>query len=201
LKDLLKNTPEEHPEYEDLKESHDSIVEIATYCNKKKAEALNVFKVVELAEELKIKDLVQPGRRIVKEGELRRAKSRKVARLYLFNDLMVIVEKGLLNKVIQIPLASSSGNEALIVNTIDSYDSPSTETDPNDCRMEMKAVEFGYQRNFVCESKEDRDEWMKLIEATQKVALTGYNSDSRSPKKRRGTLTIPTKGFIQIFSP
>lgn len=199
LRDLIKSTPIDHPEYTALIEAHDSIVDIASYCNSKKAEALNIFKVVEIAEELKIKGLVQPGRRIVKQGELRRDKSKKTTKMYLFNDLLVIVEKGLLNKITQIPLA---GNEYEEADTIIVHES-TTENSNHDASSHgvglfLKAVDLGFQRQFICSSRHERDEWIKVIESTQwSSSLTDYNSDSTPKKKKLSSSSLLPKKIFQ----
>ena len=98
LADLLKNTPDSHVDYNDLKAAHEKTKEVADYVNEKKREAENINQVVEIQEKLsgKIDLLEDASRRFVREGPLidMSGYEKKNRYFYLFNDIMVSSSPG-----------------------------------------------------------------------------------------------------------
>jgi hypothetical protein len=190
LKDLVHHTPENHPDFLNLKEALVLIVDIARYCNKKKAEAENIFRVVELAEELKIKDLVQPSRKLVHEGKLMNARSRYSTKLYLFNDLLVLDEpSAFVNKIIQIPLCSMYGDKGINVSTVEDGDS---------YNIELVIPEETIPKVYACENVQERDHWVQLLDVTQKGAIHMYNNEDTPPKRK--SKRTSRKTFLNLFN-
>jgi len=105
--DFLKNTPEDHDDYENVSDSLGDMLKVASYIEKKKEEAENVHTLITIQDSLdgKFKNIVMPGRKYIHEGLLTEVvKSSKRNKLktetyycYLFDDLfMVAKRKGLI---------------------------------------------------------------------------------------------------------
>jgi hypothetical protein len=91
LENLLKQTPEDHGDYENLKKAIELINECALLHNEKIRETNNMIKVQQIAKFLKMENLAIPGRFLIREGDCMMNETKQ--KLYLFNDLMVIREK------------------------------------------------------------------------------------------------------------
>ena len=93
LEDLLKYTPQEHEDAEDLRAAVDKMREVADYVNEKKREAENLNKVLRVQEVLsgKIELLEDASRRFVREGPLvdMSGAEKKNRYYFLFNDSLV----------------------------------------------------------------------------------------------------------------
>jgi hypothetical protein len=179
LSDVVKHTPEGHIDLDPLKEALSMIEHIAEYCNQKKSESMNSLKVVELAEEFKIPELVQPSRKLVREGRLKNERSRnKNFRVYLFNDLLLIFQSGIINKTIQIPLRSTPNGISISI-------SPKEGTESDElakCKLEFTAPEENFRKVLICNSEKERDDWVNIFQETVKGFL-----------KRSGSIQSPIK--------
>ncbi len=91
LENLLKQTPEDHGDYEHLKKAIELINECALLHNEKIRETNNMIKVQQIAKFLKMENLAIPGRFLIREGDCMMNETKQ--KLYLFNDSMVIREK------------------------------------------------------------------------------------------------------------
>jgi hypothetical protein len=101
LRELIKNTDENHPDWKDLNQASVKIEEITTYLNEKRREFESRFKMFELAHSLtssKIRaEIVQPHRENLLQANVDwrcKAPSNKhgVGRLYLLNDAFLLTK-------------------------------------------------------------------------------------------------------------
>ena len=115
LSALIGQTSEVHSDRVSLQLALQQITEIATYVNEKSRENEKFLRVVRLQEELGMKDLVKPSRKMVKEGQLQKIKLNEKGhvpcRLYLFNDLLLCIKGQRLQTIsglrrIEMPLVS-----------------------------------------------------------------------------------------------
>eukprot|EP01117_Protostelium_nocturnum_P019345 TRINITY_DN836_c0_g3_i1.p1 TRINITY_DN836_c0_g3~~TRINITY_DN836_c0_g3_i1.p1 ORF type:complete len:1638 (-),score=764.62 TRINITY_DN836_c0_g3_i1:204-5117(-) len=107
LKDLYKNTTEDHPDHDDLAKALESIESVAIYVNEKKREAENMTTVMRIQSQVifdsgtKEEPLVQPHRRLVKKGKLvekDEVSLRKRSRVcFLFNDIFLVTKPRLMS--------------------------------------------------------------------------------------------------------
>eukprot|EP00007_Cunea_sp_BSH-02190019_P001933 CAMPEP_0174240512 /NCGR_PEP_ID=MMETSP0417-20130205/19112_1 /TAXON_ID=242541 /ORGANISM="Mayorella sp, Strain BSH-02190019" /LENGTH=805 /DNA_ID=CAMNT_0015319609 /DNA_START=29 /DNA_END=2443 /DNA_ORIENTATION=+ len=98
LDNLLKYTPEDHPDYKDLSEAVTKVKDVANYVNEKAKEAENIQKVLnvrsQFQNQLDVK-LAEAHRRYLMEGDLmvldetKRSKEER-RHVWLFNDLILI---------------------------------------------------------------------------------------------------------------
>lgn len=88
---LLDKTDKEHADRYLLEEARDAVSNIAEYQNGKIRQAKNLRRVYQLSKRLKLKDLVSPSRRIIREGKVEVHKCQCIA--YLFNDLLVLEQE------------------------------------------------------------------------------------------------------------
>lgn len=90
LKELLKYTPETHPEHEPLVKALKRMSEVASFVNQRKREYENISKLYEVQNRVFGCDFpfMIPTRRLLKEGQLK-SKSNKDLTVYLFNDYLV----------------------------------------------------------------------------------------------------------------
>lgn len=159
LEELLKNTTETAVEFASISSSLKQISEITLYCNEKKKELENTLRVIELRNELKIKNLVQPHRKFVREGELQSVNSKGdqvQANLYLFNDLFVCTKprRGVkLPKTYKIPL----GKQADVVLKSD--------VKPDEQAFVFSMMFSKKTLTFHCVSKKQLEDWIFDLES------------------------------------
>jgi len=99
IEDILKNTPENHVEYQDLKKAVDMIKDIASFVNEGKRQNENSTVLLELSKALKdrYKTLVQPNRKYVREAFLNvkcpeRGINNDLYRVCMFSDVLILCE-------------------------------------------------------------------------------------------------------------
>jgi hypothetical protein len=105
LRELIKNTPEEHPDYRNLINAQKQIEDVVTYVNEGRRSAENQQKIVEIQDSFDVElQLVSPSRRLVREGKLSLFKNGHLQpkQVYLFNDLLLI-RRGR-SKPLQVPI-------------------------------------------------------------------------------------------------
>eukprot|EP00007_Cunea_sp_BSH-02190019_P006443 CAMPEP_0174238538 /NCGR_PEP_ID=MMETSP0417-20130205/11572_1 /TAXON_ID=242541 /ORGANISM="Mayorella sp, Strain BSH-02190019" /LENGTH=725 /DNA_ID=CAMNT_0015317381 /DNA_START=421 /DNA_END=2594 /DNA_ORIENTATION=- len=98
LKDLLKNTAEDHPDFDNLQKAMNKIQEVVDYVNERKRLSENLMKIYEvqrLIDGNEVNDLVEPTRRLVREDVLTIKSKRGKAspkKIFLFNDMLLYVK-------------------------------------------------------------------------------------------------------------
>lgn len=100
ISSVLEYTDTDHDDYIRISEALKKLEQSAKYVDEKLLELSNRDRVITLRKELSIKDLVQPHRTVIKEGKLENDKKKHV-HLYIFNDLLVIQQKGMVNNIQQ----------------------------------------------------------------------------------------------------
>jgi len=100
LRELIRYTPEDHPDFEPLNAAMSKINEVVGKINEGQRMLEGLQRIVELQSQIEgVQDLVAPNRRLHREGEVywhKNAKSKGEPRhLFLFSDLIVLtVSKG-----------------------------------------------------------------------------------------------------------
>ena len=98
LKELLKNTPEDHPDFAFTEKALRSIEEVADHVNGMLESHSNQKKVLEIQSTLwslrgRVPELVAPHRRFIREGELKKyqtsTKKFRSFHVFLFSDMLV----------------------------------------------------------------------------------------------------------------
>lgn len=103
LKDLLRNTPTDHPDFNELQKSFENMEEVLKYINEKKLDFENHYKTTKIFHSIigseenydKIRKLGKPHRRLVFEGELYSSiKDDKKQKYYVicFSDLLLFTK-------------------------------------------------------------------------------------------------------------
>jgi hypothetical protein len=101
LKELQKNTPEQHPTHETLLSALQKVEKIASHVNEQKRQVEDMSKLLEIQNKLTGASwsLLLPHRRLVREGTLKkiattgkiyRSMSKKDVNVYVFNDVFLI---------------------------------------------------------------------------------------------------------------
>jgi Leucine-rich repeat (LRR) protein len=101
LTELRRSTPLDHPGTESLAKGLKVIQEIADYCNLKKAEKEFMNRVGDIAQEINDPTLIKSSRLVLYEltnVKKIEEKSQKKAKIYLFNDLFLIIEADRVSK-------------------------------------------------------------------------------------------------------
>jgi hypothetical protein len=95
LEDLLRNTPKDHADYDDLATALAKVQEVADYVNEKKREAENVNQVLDVQARLTgmNKSLAEPHRRFVRQGSVMNMDAKGETMLFLFNDILVTAKE------------------------------------------------------------------------------------------------------------
>eukprot|EP01095_Lingulamoeba_sp_RSL-Kostka_P017853 TRINITY_DN9529_c0_g2_i1.p1 TRINITY_DN9529_c0_g2~~TRINITY_DN9529_c0_g2_i1.p1 ORF type:complete len:247 (+),score=57.52 TRINITY_DN9529_c0_g2_i1:3-743(+) len=97
LTDLLKNTWNDHPDHEDLKQALAKMKETGDFINESKRDSESIMKLHDICSKIKnskIQGLFSPSRRWIKQGDVQlihKNKSKDVT-LHLFNDLILFVK-------------------------------------------------------------------------------------------------------------
>ena len=103
LEDFLQHTPEQHPDHPNLGKAVTMTKGIAVYVNERirALDYMDRVYQIDLALDGECKDLVQPHRRWIADGELSRIRSSLgitytvPVKFYLFNDILVVAEKNM----------------------------------------------------------------------------------------------------------
>jgi len=96
FRELKKNTPKDHPEYEQVERVEAKLEEVATHVNERKRLAENHNKIVKIQSQLEglMKfELVAPQRRFIHKGVVSLNAKDSQRMLFLFRDLLVIAKK------------------------------------------------------------------------------------------------------------
>jgi len=168
LKELLKHTSHDHDDYEELQYSLKKMENVAIYLNDKKAESENIARVNEIWSRISGMTMgISPSRRIVREGEAYIEKGDKERKLYLFNDVLLIVKlfkKGFKKSKEKIDVSFQLGHISL------------QRSEGNKLSISYNESEALYTLRF--EDQEKKEEWAKLIE----VAASSYKEKTLNMK-------------------
>ncbi|PVU95520.1 hypothetical protein BB561_001777 [Smittium simulii] len=94
MKTILENTPESHPDYQQTKDSFETIDKVAKIVNDRIREQEMIIKVLEIQKTLNTNQfLLAPGRKLIKQGyssmAIKSVLDRK--KLYLFTDIFMYI--------------------------------------------------------------------------------------------------------------
>lgn len=179
LADLLKHTPEGHPDQPAVQEAHDRICELAQSFNEDKrttddfAKLRDVFgKFVDSEEATLRKEFLSYERKLLKEGSLVKVRlsHRQRRTLFLFNDVLLYAAQTMKGHVLKgrIKLHDGARVESL----------PQTEDMPFSIAIIEKSGK-GY--TWLCESQQEKEEWLSAMDAAIKTdpnrssAMSGNN--------------------------
>jgi len=101
FRELLKNTPETHPEFEQIQLVHQEMHQVAAFVNEHNRKVTNIRKVASIQQSLSglgKTRLATQHRRFVREGVLALHDPSSIRMVFLFNDLLVITKGVLLKK-------------------------------------------------------------------------------------------------------
>jgi RhoGEF domain len=101
LRDLLKRTWENHPDYKDLVEAREKIQGVGKMLNEKKREAENMTSLIQASQRIQGKlkvELTESHRRFIREQKLVDGKEIDMV-VFLFNDCMITSRPTLKSKI------------------------------------------------------------------------------------------------------
>eukprot|EP00960_Hanusia_phi_P052130 761262-Hanusia_phi.AAC.6 len=106
LEEILKHTTVDSDDYEDLKRALNMISDQADQCNEATRRRENTEKLRSIQKNLRGVDLVDPERRLIREGRLTRITTRepKEYYFYLFNDALIYAQENQLGVLKQMKL-------------------------------------------------------------------------------------------------
>uniref|UniRef100_A0A6U0LA55 DH domain-containing protein n=1 Tax=Percolomonas cosmopolitus TaxID=63605 RepID=A0A6U0LA55_9EUKA len=161
LEDLVKNTSPDHPDYTATKEALQLIIDIADYCNAMKKEKQNRERMDQLIKQLRLKELLHPKRRFIREGNVKSPKvgTKKVKEcgLYLFSDICVVKFKKS-QKILLYDGASADYK----VEIVEGASEPTFQLMTN-------VSQSGPSYTFVCPSNYDLNEWINHFSLTHSL--------------------------------
>jgi hypothetical protein len=144
LQALLAKTDKEHADYSLLQEAHDAVSIVAEFQNTKIRDTKNSNRVYQLSKKLRLKELVSPSRRIVREGVVQvKNISRKC---YLFNDLIVIEQE-----------QRSIGDAPEVYSLLDSFIAGGDE------HSVVVRIDSTISVSLQCESNDEKQKWHDAI--------------------------------------
>eukprot|EP01130_Rhizamoeba_saxonica_P016624 TRINITY_DN7718_c0_g1_i1.p1 TRINITY_DN7718_c0_g1~~TRINITY_DN7718_c0_g1_i1.p1 ORF type:complete len:1017 (-),score=221.20 TRINITY_DN7718_c0_g1_i1:77-3127(-) len=93
LRDLIKNTDEDHPDYSNLQKSSEMMTDTVEFMNEEVRKAENNRKVEKMAENgIRLENVIKDGRWMVREGAVK-SKKKRAYHIFLFNDCFVHAKK------------------------------------------------------------------------------------------------------------
>ncbi|KAJ5076869.1 faciogenital dysplasia protein [Anaeramoeba ignava] len=96
VKELIKNTSKEHPDYQNLIQAQDKIEEVASYLNEKKREAENINQVLEIQKRVHgLEVILSPSRKFIEEKKMQLVVKNHLVDvvMFIFNDLILIAKQ------------------------------------------------------------------------------------------------------------
>lgn len=166
LKDLLKHTDEEHPDYENLRKAQVKIEAVVEYVNERKRLAENLQKILDVQKQIDSSGedllLVAPSRRFVREGNhtVIENGSKKERKAFVFNDVIVLTK----------PKRNRMGKDQkdhfkakFFLNDVKIVDIADTEVVQNACEVLPKDPTEKYSFVFVFPSAQEKRDWVKEI--------------------------------------
>eukprot|EP01102_Stenamoeba_stenopodia_P002108 TRINITY_DN11872_c0_g1_i1.p1 TRINITY_DN11872_c0_g1~~TRINITY_DN11872_c0_g1_i1.p1 ORF type:complete len:1388 (+),score=341.30 TRINITY_DN11872_c0_g1_i1:151-4314(+) len=100
FRDLLRNTADDHPDFAPVTSALTQIEAVVDYVNEAKRTAEQLQKIVDIQSCIEgVDDLVEPGRRFIREGKLSTCvlsegeKKLEQSIVFMFNDLLIITRK------------------------------------------------------------------------------------------------------------
>ncbi|KAL9643400.1 hypothetical protein ABK040_010016 [Willaertia magna] len=181
LKELLKYTQEGHPDFSYLQEAVNSFSSLVEYCNEKKHESDNDDKMVKLQAKLKIKDLIQPHRKLLKEGIATIVSSDTSIELYLFTDLFVMFYGGFNKKIEKIEFF---GTNSLFIHL----------QKKDNCLIIENGLEIS---NLKFSDTVDRDSWFEILNQQLTLGIEKCKSERLRIKDRRRSKIVEPERIIQ----
>eukprot|EP00475_Leptophrys_vorax_P008255 TRINITY_DN1530_c0_g1_i5.p2 TRINITY_DN1530_c0_g1~~TRINITY_DN1530_c0_g1_i5.p2 ORF type:complete len:479 (+),score=123.00 TRINITY_DN1530_c0_g1_i5:317-1753(+) len=190
LKELLKQTPQDHEQRKSLERSFEKIQDIADFVNDAKRKLEDVGRVMELQAHIMedFSELVIPTRRLLKEGTFVRKTHGKVIHsktnvFFLFNDLILWTTEGLKYKG-RMPLLSITEmgevDEKESSSKLNLIKKASDTNEEKPCLViKARSGQEEHTLDIQFPTEADREEWHKLIEdaifqLTERIAKRGH---------------------------
>jgi len=187
------------PNIQDLKKATMKVDEVAKLASNTKRKLENTRRMPELATILHdFKDkLIIPERKLIREETLLKgtgngsAKEKNERRFFLFSDIIIIAK-----------ISSSNKKESYHCDTVfqlnDLAASPSV-------KSEFGLLDLKTQHSFfyVCNSEEERDQWVKEIEYRINKALKkqlSYSRTSKDLKAMSSSVASPSSSFVNTIN-
>jgi len=165
FKELLKHTPDDHPDKPNLEKALQKTKQSASYVNEERRKAESYNKMMELTSKVKgLEGLYHEKRVFIREGALRRVKNAnnlRVCQCYLFSNLLVLV-----GKVGRFKLKGDGGLEVKAYVVLNS-------------KVEVKELEDtpGITNAFEIVAKQGADTKVVILSANSKVDKMSWASD------------------------
>lgn len=175
LDDFIKNTEPTHVDYEKLKKSFAVLLEVANQVNaaaKQQEEIENMLKVAKKFMDYKELGLIQPGRKIIMEGNMLKVcrKENKKRRFFLFSDLFLYAT----------PSLKGAGDKFEIMNQFPLIEMVAVKDLPDQPekgqRNILQVVCETKSFNVLIETAEEKEKWMQAM----KVAIDTVRDKSKS---------------------
>lgn len=179
LRDLIKHTPEEFPDYQRLVEAEALMGQIGNYINESIRKTDNAKRIQELsAKGAKFDNLITPQRFLIREGTMKvEEKGKKESKhFFLFNDLLVSIKDSLMKGGMDMSMPEYAWPLHLVWIDDEGEDKRLHIIGPNNQRMSIK------------KSKADKS-WLKSIKDQLLTLIASLNdrnpSDCQSDNNRR----------------
>eukprot|EP01094_Clydonella_sp_ATCC50884_P015859 TRINITY_DN2652_c1_g2_i1.p1 TRINITY_DN2652_c1_g2~~TRINITY_DN2652_c1_g2_i1.p1 ORF type:complete len:627 (+),score=159.62 TRINITY_DN2652_c1_g2_i1:1-1881(+) len=165
LRDLIKNTAETHPDWDNLQQAFEKIETVVDYVNERKRLAENLQRTMDIQTNI-VEDvhILSPSRRFAREAEIMVNEGGKLKdrRLYLFNDLIILV-KGIGRGPKEHLKEMVSMGDLRVVDVADTDD---LQHAFELCNKSTAATKFSHVVKFP--SVEDKNSWLKEIKQSVK---------------------------------
>jgi len=159
LADLIKNTPDTHPDHKNLVQALEKTKSLAATINETQREMERSSALLSIQSRFKGETVLVPGRHLLREGPVRvyRAKSQKAREgaLYVFNDCVMVAKKkkNHLKLLHKMPMP---GTKATVFADSNEYSGPD---------LEFAFTVFGGNETVICvsSSRVEKHEWVEAI--------------------------------------
>lgn len=173
LADLIKNTPEGHPDLQNLKDSLKKMIEMAEQVNlaikftENKKKLIQIQQLILLTEmddfdKKKMGALVQDHRMFVKEGDLVMKDEKGVKQgvhMFLFNDIILVTKKKML----------ASQYIAFLYEPLETPDVEEVPKSPESGTFKFSMSTLRGKYVFSLADPDERDDWVRTINTQQMV--------------------------------
>ncbi len=213
MAELLKMTPESHPERRPISQCLTALKAMTDYINERVRTAVDIKKLVELQDSVTGVDLFEPYRRFIKQGELVKVSSRATQRrvYLLFSDaLLYFAPKNLSGMEWRgtVPLGNTWVRTELDSAASSSSKKPASSSSKKPAKpvfylSEMMSKKKTY--TIVASSEAEKAEWVEAIEDAVEAYCHLHPDCPRAVAARNGTgppLPPPKqkRSFVSFFS-
>ncbi|KAJ3306219.1 hypothetical protein HDV03_000139 [Kappamyces sp. JEL0829] len=184
LKELIKHTPTDHPDYENLLNGLEMIAGVAMFNNETMRDHQMMLEILTIQKSLvglRI-DLIVPGRRLVKRGSVQKISRRahQTRELILFSDMLVIASPTIMEDQFRF-------HRSILIDNFNAESIPDSDDVKNIFQIVNREKSFA----VYTETPEEKELWVQAI----KDAKSDWKEATGTLKKEKQPAQLPLVQF------